>query len=80
MEQSRERSCAPLHLSVVPIEKGTFEWLSTTVANFTFICKKTNKPQKTIKTNSNNNNNKTKQNKTKKHKIQLVDFVFENCL
>ena len=37
VEQSRERSSAPLHLSVVAIEKGAFRSPSTTVANFTFI-------------------------------------------
>ena len=33
VEQSRERSSAPLHLSVVAIEKGAFGLPSTTVAN-----------------------------------------------
>ena len=32
MEQSRERSSAPLHLGVVATEKGAFWSLSTTVA------------------------------------------------
>ena len=36
VEQSRERSSAPLHLDVVAIEKGAFESPSTMVANFTF--------------------------------------------
>ena len=36
VEQSRERSSAPLHLSVVAIEKGACWSPSTTVANFTF--------------------------------------------
>ena len=35
MGQSRERSCAPLHISLVAIEKGAFWPPSTTVANFT---------------------------------------------
>ena len=34
VEQSRERSCAPLHLGVVAIEKGAFWSPSTTVDNF----------------------------------------------
>ena len=41
VEQSRERSSAPLHLGVVAIEKGALWFPSTTVANFTllyFIC------------------------------------------
>ena len=33
VEQSRERSSAPLHLGVVGIEKGAFESPSTMVAN-----------------------------------------------
>ena len=33
VEQSRERSSAPLHLGVVPIEKGAFGSPSTKVAN-----------------------------------------------
>ena len=33
--QSSERNSAPLHLSVVAIEKGAFWSPSTTVANFT---------------------------------------------
>ena len=37
VEQSRERSSAPLHLSVVPIEKGAFWSPSTIVANFTYL-------------------------------------------
>ena len=39
VEQSRERSSAPLHLCVVAIEKGAFWSPSTTVANLTYICK-----------------------------------------
>ena len=35
VEQSRERSSTPLHLSVVAIEKGAFGLPSTKVANFT---------------------------------------------
>ena len=34
-EQFREKSSAPLHLSVVAIEKGAFRSPSTTVTNFT---------------------------------------------
>ena len=34
VEQSRERSSAPLHFGVVAIEKGAFGLPSTTVANF----------------------------------------------
>ena len=37
VEQSRERSSAPLHLGVVAIEKEAFWSPSTSVANFTFI-------------------------------------------
>ena len=37
VEQSRERSSAPLHHGVVAIEKGAFGSLPTTVANFTFL-------------------------------------------
>ena len=37
VEQSREMSSAPLHLSVVAIEKGAFGSPSTRVANFTRI-------------------------------------------
>ena len=37
VEQSRERSSAPLHLGVVAIEKGAFGSHSTTVANFTYL-------------------------------------------
>ena len=33
LEQSRERSSAPLHLGVVAIKKGAFGLPSTTVAN-----------------------------------------------
>ncbi len=33
VEQSRERSSAPLHLDVVAIEKGTFRLPSNVVAN-----------------------------------------------
>ena len=36
VEQSRERSSAPLHLGVVAIEKGALGSPSTKVANFTF--------------------------------------------
>ena len=36
VEQSRERSSAPLHLGVVATEKGAFGLPSTTVANFTY--------------------------------------------
>ena len=36
VEQSRDSS-APLHLSVVAIEKGAFDSRSTTVANFTLL-------------------------------------------
>ena len=36
VEQSREWSSAPLHLSVVAIKKGAFESPSTKVTNFTF--------------------------------------------
>ena len=36
VEQSRERSSAPLHLGVVAIEKEAFGSPSTLVANFTF--------------------------------------------
>ena len=35
MEQSRDRSCASLHLGVVAIEKGDLVSPLTTVANFT---------------------------------------------
>ena len=35
VEQSRERSSAPLHHGVVAIENGAFRSPSTTVANFT---------------------------------------------
>ena len=38
MEQSRERSSAPLRLGVVAIIKRAFRSPSTTVANFTYIC------------------------------------------
>ena len=40
VEQSRERSSAPLHLGVVAIEKGAFGSPSTMVANFTltYLC------------------------------------------
>ena len=37
VEQSRERSSAPLHLGVVAIEKGAFGSPSTMVANFTLL-------------------------------------------
>ena len=37
--QSREGICAPVHLGVVAIEKGTFGSPSTKVANFTFYFK-----------------------------------------
>ena len=37
MEQSRERSIAPLHLGVVAIEMGAFESLSTKVTNFALL-------------------------------------------
>ena len=37
VEQSRERSSAPLHLGVVAIEKRAFLSPSTTVANFTLL-------------------------------------------
>ena len=37
VEQSREKSGAPLHLGVVAIEKRAFWSPSTTVTNFTFI-------------------------------------------
>ena len=36
VEQSRERSSAPLHLGVLAIVKGAFWSPSTKVANFTF--------------------------------------------
>ena len=36
VEQSRERSSAPLHLGVIAIEKGAFGSPLTKVANFTF--------------------------------------------
>ena len=36
VEQSRERSSAPLHLSVVAIEKGAFGSPSTKGDNFTY--------------------------------------------
>ena len=36
VEQSLERSNAPLHFGVVAIENGAFRSSSTTVANFTF--------------------------------------------
>ena len=39
VEQSREKSSAPLHFSVVAIEKGAFGSSSTTVANFTLLTK-----------------------------------------
>ena len=39
VEQSWEKSCAPLHFSVVAIEKGAFLSPSTTVANFTLLYK-----------------------------------------
>ena len=42
VEQSRERSRAPLHLGVVAIEKRDFESSSTTVANFTYLVYDTN--------------------------------------
>ena len=37
VEQSRERSSAPLHLGVVAIEKGALSLPSTKVANFTYF-------------------------------------------
>ena len=37
VEQSNERSSAPLHLDVVAIEKGAFWSPSTMVANFTLL-------------------------------------------
>ena len=37
VEQSRERSSAPLHFGVVAVEKGAFGLPSTTVANFTLL-------------------------------------------
>ena len=37
VEQSREKSSAPLHLGVVAIEKGAFWSPSTTVTNFTYL-------------------------------------------
>ena len=37
VEQSRERSSAPLHLGVETIEKGAFGSPSTNVANFTYL-------------------------------------------
>ena len=37
VEQSRERSSAPLHLSVVAIGKGAFELNTTTAANFIIL-------------------------------------------
>ena len=37
VEQSWERSSAPLHLGEVDIEKGAFGSPSTTVANFTYL-------------------------------------------
>ena len=37
VEQSREWSSSPLHLSVVAKEKGAFGSPSTMVANFTFL-------------------------------------------
>ena len=37
VEQSRECSSAPLHLSVVSIEKGACESPSTNVVNFTLL-------------------------------------------
>ena len=37
VEQSRERSNAPLHLGVVAIEKGAFGSPSTAVANFIYL-------------------------------------------
>ena len=37
VEQSRERSSAPLHLGVIAIEKGAFGAPSTTVANITYL-------------------------------------------
>ena len=36
MSQSWEKSCTPLHLGIVAIEKGAFGLPSTTVANFTY--------------------------------------------
>ena len=37
VEQSRERSSAPLHLGVVAIEKEAFGSPSTRVTNFTYL-------------------------------------------
>ena len=37
VEQSRAWSSAPLHLSVIAIEKGAFKSPSTMVANFTYF-------------------------------------------
>ena len=37
VEQSRERSSTPLHLSVVAIKKGDFRSPLTMVANFTLL-------------------------------------------
>ena len=37
VEQSRERSSAPLHFGVVAIEKRAFGSPSTNVANFTYL-------------------------------------------
>ena len=37
VEQSRKRSCAPLFLYVVAIEKGAFRSSSTTVTNYTYF-------------------------------------------
>ena len=40
VEQSRERSIAlTLHLGVEALEKGAFKLPSTTVANFTYLCR-----------------------------------------
>ena len=40
VKQSRERSSAPLHLSVVTTENGAFWSPSTTVVNFTYLQRK----------------------------------------
>ena len=37
VDQSRKRSCTPLHLGVVAIEKGAFGSPSSKVTNFTYL-------------------------------------------
>ena len=51
VEQSRKRN-PPLHIDVVPIEKGAFASTSTKVANFIFNLRSLNVKNSSISNNS----------------------------